>query len=282
MARLLIVEDDADLRGLLELLFESEGHSTSSTASGLAALERVASEPFDLVVLDVDLDDLAGEAVTGVVRDLGRVPLVAISARRGTRWQRELLRAGATACLPKPYSFDSLSSLVAAILRSGGHEEGYPTDVRRLSAEELSAIARLSSGELDALPFGAIGIGPGGRIVEFNAYEEGASSYSRPTVVGMRFIDVAPCASVVELGGKIESALEGQALDHVLRFVFPRFGASSVVSVRLFRDEVTGRVWVFVSERPGLEGEVEERAELERAEPTERSRTEREGRAPLW
>lgn len=251
MARLLVVEDDADLRWLLRLTFEREGHAVTSTESGVKAVQLASRGDYDLVLLDVDLEeDLSGEGVMKALLDLGPMPIVAVTTRRG---RSHLLEAGATACMPKPYSLTSLAALVRSILRTEAPTEArWPTNVRQLSTSDLTRLASLSPRELDALPFGAIAIGRDGRIVEFNAYEEDASSYARPTVLGMSFAEVAPCASVEELGGRIDDALaRGQPLDHVLRFVFPRHGATALVSVRLHHDPTTDRAWVFVSKWRG-------------------------------
>jgi photoactive yellow protein len=253
MAALLVVEDDDDLREFLTVLLEGEGHEVTGVASGLEAAVRAGRERYDLVLLDLDLPELSGDAVARVVGDLGAAPVIALSGRGGA-WQGPLLAAGAAACLEKPYDVGALVSLIRANLLSRSEGEGpWPTDVRALSPDDLAAVARLSPAEQDRLPFGAIAVGEDGRIEAFNAYEADASSYAAPTVVGLPFRDVAPCTEVKGFSDRLARGLRGEPLDEVLRFVFPRFGATSLVSVRLFRDPTHDRVWVFVSERGGRE-----------------------------
>lgn len=251
MWRALVVEDDQDLRELLSEGLELEGYEVDATANGREAIVLAGQRPFDIIFLDLDLEELSGTAVLRVVRDLGYWPLVVLSGRSGD-WQRELLDAGATACMPKPYVFRDLFDLSAQILRTGeSTESGWPTEVQRLAPEDIDAVGRLSDEEIDRLPFGAICLDRAGRITRFNSYEQAASRYRPEEILGRRFEEVAPCTRVKEFAGRVDAGLQGQPLDEVLRFVFPRFGSQCVVSVRLFRDEPRDQLWIFVSKWRG-------------------------------
>src|SRR6266851_3208995 len=63
MARVLIVDDDADVRALIELALEGQGHDIDSVESGRAALERLAQHAYDLIVCDLHMPDRDGPAV---------------------------------------------------------------------------------------------------------------------------------------------------------------------------------------------------------------------------
>ncbi|MDQ3036603.1 MAG: response regulator [Myxococcota bacterium] len=251
MANILVVDAERDLREVVTLSLASAGHTVVETASGLEAIELAAGREIDLVFLDVDLEELGGPAVARVIRDLGAVPIIATSGRVD-EWQTEVLAIGATACLPKPFDVLELGSVVRAVLRPQVAREGrWPTDVRRLSPDELAALEQLSRSELDALPFGAIALDGDGRILEFNAYESETSAHAAEDVRGMRFSELAPCASVQKLARRLESAVRGEAIDSVIRFVFPHGRGRALVSVRVHRDPLQGRAWIFVSARPG-------------------------------
>lgn len=251
MWRALVVEDDQDLRELLAEVLAMHDYEVTSTASGREAIVLAGHRPFDVVFLDLDLEELSGTAVVRVVRDLEPLPVIVLSGR-SDHWQRELLEAGATACLSKPYALQDLLDLSAQILRlETPHEAGWPTDVRRLSPNDLAAVCGLPDEQVDPLPFGAICLDEAGRITKFNSYEQAASSYAAKAVIGRRFEDVAPCTRVQEFSRHVEAGLRGEPLDEVLRFIFPRFGSQCVVSVRLFRDPPHDGVWIFVSKWRG-------------------------------
>lgn len=265
MSDVLVVDDQPDLREVVALALATVGHTVTETASGLEATRLAAQRYFDVVVLDVDPEALQGMAVARVIADLGTAPVIAVSGR-ADEWAREMLAAGAAACLPKPFSIGELLSLVTSVLRSGGAREGrWAPDVLRLSREDLTAAASLSRDALDALPFGAIALDRDGRIVEYNEYEQDASQHERSRVLGMRFTDLAPCTVVRKFARRVDQGLRGEPLDAVLRFVFPHGRALSVVSVRLYRDDARDRVWVFVSKRPTATLEPTDRPTLEAA-----------------
>lgn len=251
MANILVVDAERDLREVVTLSLTTDHHAVVETASGLEAIGLAAHCRFDLVFLDVDLEELAGPTVAGVMRDLGAVPIVATSGRLD-EWQTEMLAQGATACLPKPFDVLEVRSLVRTLLRPArGREGAWPTDVRELTSAELEALDGLSSEQLDALPFGAIALDGEGRIVAFNAYETETSAHAEADVIGMRFSELAPCASVKKVARRVESAVRGEAIDSVVRFVFPHRRGRVLVSVRVHRDPMQGRAWIFVSARPG-------------------------------
>ncbi len=254
MAHLLVVEPDIDLREILSMVLTREGHRATTSGSGRDAIVLAGRGSFDLVVLDLDASDIAGDEVTRVVRDVGDVPVV-LRAGRAEPWKSAAFAAGATACLDKPFSIEGLTSLVRSVLRAQRPErEGaWPTDVRRLSGEDLERVRAMEASALDSLPFGVIAIGPDGRIVDYNAYEQEASTYWGPSVIGMHFYDLAPCTMVKEFTRELDRAIAGGPVDEVLRFVFPHHAAMSVVSVRIHRGESSTKVWLFVSKRRGTD-----------------------------
>src|SRR5690606_10036418 len=104
--------------------------------------------------------------------------------------------------------------------------------------------------DLDALPFGAIRVDAGGTITSFNAYEQRLAGLAPETVIGRRFVDVAPCTQVREFVSAVDEGRARGSLDRVLRFVFPRRGVPCLVSVRLFLDAPSRQLWLFVSQLP--------------------------------
>jgi DNA-binding response OmpR family regulator len=128
-ARILIVEDEPQLRALLRLYLEREGHRVTDAPDGVTALRRVESDPPDLVILDLMLPGMQGETVLAELRDAGDIPVLITSAKRSDAERIAGLRAGADDYLPKPFNPHELTARVAAILRrtrAGGTDDAAP------------------------------------------------------------------------------------------------------------------------------------------------------------
>ena len=116
-ARILVVEDEPRLGELLRLYLERDGHAVTVVGDGRAAIAAVDAEPVDLVVLDLMLPGLGGEAVLAAIRDRGDTPVLIASAKRSDVERIAGLRMGADDYLAKPFNPHELTARVAAILR---------------------------------------------------------------------------------------------------------------------------------------------------------------------
>jgi len=125
-ARILVVEDEPRLAELLRLYLERDGHQVTTVGDGSAALAAFEAEPIDLVVLDLMLPGLAGEAVLGAIREQGDTPVLIASAKRSDVERIAGLRMGADDYLAKPYNPHELTARVAAILRRSRGEDRAP------------------------------------------------------------------------------------------------------------------------------------------------------------
>ena len=135
-ARILVVEDEPRLGELLRLYLERDGHAVTVVGDGRAAIEAVEADGVDLVVLDLMLPGLGGEAVLEAIRDHGDIPVLIASAKRSDAERIAGLRMGADDYLAKPFNPHELTARVAAILRrSGRGSEAGATD-------EAAALAR--------------------------------------------------------------------------------------------------------------------------------------------
>ena len=116
-ARILVVEDEPQLRALLRLYLEREGHRVTDAGDGQAALAAFDAGGADLVILDLMLPGMQGESVLEALRDAGDVPVLITSAKRSDAERIAGLRAGADDYLAKPFNPHELTARVAAILR---------------------------------------------------------------------------------------------------------------------------------------------------------------------
>ncbi len=116
--RLLIVDDEDNLRSMLAAALSHHGFDVSTADNGRDALERIPSERPDLVLLDVMMPDLDGFEVCRRLRAGGdRTPVLFLTARDATDDRVRGLTLGGDDYLPKPFSLDELVARAEAVLR---------------------------------------------------------------------------------------------------------------------------------------------------------------------
>ena len=140
-ARILVVEDEPRLGELLRLYLERDGHRVTVVTDGRAAIASFDAEPVDLVVLDLMLPGLNGEAVLAAIRERGETPVLIASAKRSDVERIAGLRLGADDYLAKPFNPHELTARVAAILRRSGASGARPGAGRRDQAGRRRAAA---------------------------------------------------------------------------------------------------------------------------------------------
>jgi DNA-binding response OmpR family regulator len=134
VSSVLVVEDEPKLRELLRGYLERDGHTVVSTGSGATALTMAAADPPDLVILDLGLPDVAGEAVARELLRTRRVPILMLTARAEENDRVRGLELGADDYVTKPFSPRELVLRVRAILRraqEGPGSPGRPDESRR-------------------------------------------------------------------------------------------------------------------------------------------------------
>src|SRR5687768_8324311 len=116
--RILVVEDEARLAGLLERSLEEEGHPVDVATNGEDALDWVHAAAYDAIVLDVMLPGIDGLEVCRRLRaNRIRTPILLLTARDAVRDRVAGLDAGADDYLVKPFAFDELSARLRALSR---------------------------------------------------------------------------------------------------------------------------------------------------------------------
>jgi DNA-binding response OmpR family regulator len=115
--RILVVDDDADVRGLVRTLLERDGAIVREASDGREALRVLYDVRPDLVVLDVAMPDLDGWETLERIRDLSDVPVLMLTARDGELEKVRALRAGADDYVTKPFGRQELLARVGALLR---------------------------------------------------------------------------------------------------------------------------------------------------------------------
>ena len=118
--RVLVVEDEVKMAGLLKRALEEEGYAVDVAGRGEDALWLGTENPYDAIVLDLMLPDLDGFEVSRKLREAGRwSPVLMLTARDAVADRVAGLDAGADDYLTKPFSFAELLARLRALARRG-------------------------------------------------------------------------------------------------------------------------------------------------------------------
>jgi two-component system, OmpR family, response regulator MprA len=157
-AAILVVDDDAPIRRMLDRTLSAEGYAVETAADGGEALAAVERSAPDLVVLDVGLPGVDGLAVSRRLRAKGlAVPVLLLTARDSVPDRVAGLDAGADDYLVKPFATEELLARVRALLRRGKSPEellafgDLTLDPATRAAQRAGATLSLSEREADLL-----------------------------------------------------------------------------------------------------------------------------------
>src|ERR1700739_1438401 len=130
--RVLVVDDELNIRELVQVALKFHGCAVTLGASGKDALALAASGKPDLIVLDVLLPDIDGFEVCRRLRANGdEVPVIFLTARDATSDTVTGLTLGGDDYITKPFSVDALVARVRAVLRRAAKGDADDDDARR-------------------------------------------------------------------------------------------------------------------------------------------------------
>ncbi|MCP9806432.1 response regulator transcription factor [Cyanobium sp. T1B-Tous] len=145
--RLLIVDDDPELRQFLRTELEIEGYGCSEAATGQQALAQIRAERWDLLLLDWTLPDFSGVEICRRLRaNDDHTPVLMLTARDDVRERVEALDAGADDYLTKPFSIEELLARVRARLRRRSNGTDAQESLRLADLELTLASREVSRG----------------------------------------------------------------------------------------------------------------------------------------
>jgi DNA-binding response OmpR family regulator len=116
-SRILVVDDDDDIRGLLRALLERAGYEVTDAPDGRAGLRELYSGSSDLVILDVAMPGLDGWETLERIREVSDVPVLMLTARDAELERVRGLRSGADDYVVKPFGRQELVARVDVLLR---------------------------------------------------------------------------------------------------------------------------------------------------------------------
>ena len=120
MARILIVEDEYPINNLISKNLTLTGHECLSAYDGLNAIDLIRSVSLDLVILDVMLPGLSG---FDLIKLIGNVPVIFLTAKSGLEDRLKGLSLGADDYIVKPFSMQELLARVSIVLRRTKRDE---------------------------------------------------------------------------------------------------------------------------------------------------------------
>ena len=130
MTRVLVVDDEPQIRRALRTSLEAHGYEAESVGTGGEAVVGVADRPPDLVLLDLGLPDLDGTEVIARIRAFSQVPIIVLSVRESQRDKVAALDAGADDYVTKPFGMEELLARARVVLRRKASEEPTPPILR--------------------------------------------------------------------------------------------------------------------------------------------------------
>ena len=132
----LVIDDEPQIRRLVRSALQSAATRVIEAKDGAAALEQVAADRPQLIILDLGLPDMSGMDVCAGLRRRTRAPILVLSARHSDTEKVALLDAGADDYVTKPFSTTELQARVRALLR------------RAARGDSVGAETRIESGDL--------------------------------------------------------------------------------------------------------------------------------------
>lgn len=116
MKKILVVDDEQDIRNLLKECLELEGYLVYTAKDGMEAMENIRHNP-DLIIMDVNMPDMDGYTVCGKIRDYVDCPILFLTARTQEQDKVSGFQAGGDDYIVKPFGMDELLARVEAHLR---------------------------------------------------------------------------------------------------------------------------------------------------------------------
>ena len=118
-AKILIVDDDKGIRGLLKTMVDKLGHTTMLAENGISALEQMEADPPDLVLLDINMPEMDGNVILNCMKANEKLCLIPVIMATGVDTEESMIQnieKGADAYLTKPFNFKLLTARIKSCL----------------------------------------------------------------------------------------------------------------------------------------------------------------------
>ncbi len=153
MTTVLIVDDEQDMRNLIEMMLNNSKFETFTAASGTEAYDIIVREKIDLVLLDVMMPHENGFVVCQSIRAMSNVPIIFLTARDANEDKVKGLTLGGDDYIVKPFTNDELVARIHAVLRrSGSNIEDLQQKYMLIGSIKIDEIARKVSVNGKSIP----------------------------------------------------------------------------------------------------------------------------------
>ncbi|PSL31686.1 DNA-binding response OmpR family regulator [Planomicrobium soli] len=136
-ATVLIVEDEDGIRELIRLFLVKKGYRAIEAEDGYEAMDLLAKETPDLVLLDIEMPGMNGLEVCEQIRMQTKLPILFVSYRKELTYKIQGLEVGGDDYITKPFDFNELEARIRAILRRNGWTNGEEEKLSVLEFKDL-------------------------------------------------------------------------------------------------------------------------------------------------
>jgi two-component system KDP operon response regulator KdpE len=163
IGRILIVDDDPQIRRVMKMTLSAEGYEVEDARTGEEAQEALRASPYDLLLLDINMPGAGGLETCREIRAFSEIPIIMLTVRNAEKDKVSALDAGADDFVAKPFSTPELLARIRAALRrapvppEGGPRNltlgGVQVDFGRRSVVAQGRELRLTPKEFDILRY---------------------------------------------------------------------------------------------------------------------------------
>ena len=144
LTQILVADDNPEIREIITILLSAEGNRVTGAPDGMAALEILSEQTFDLIILDVMMPNLGGYQTCVKIREQTNAPILFLSARTADSDKTLGFSSGGDDYLAKPFSYSELVSRVKALLRRYQIYQGKSADMPPAQKETALFIRQLT------------------------------------------------------------------------------------------------------------------------------------------
>ena len=118
MARILIIDDEAGVCEEFGGILREEGYEVETALNGEEGIQKLQDQQYDLIFLDVLMPRMEGREALERIKKMSQTPVVIMSGYLPSHKEKEVIRAGAAACLKKPLDLEQVFELIKKTLES--------------------------------------------------------------------------------------------------------------------------------------------------------------------
>lgn len=277
--RVLVIEDDETVRKEAEALLRQEGFAPLLMGSGAEALELAKKEPFELVLLDIDLKgEPGGLEICRTIKSIPQLawmPVMFVTSHVSAESVSKVFEAGGDEFVAKPFKAEELAARARVLVRKGREERWLVERARKLAEkiaerdDELDDLRRFAQDIVSSLPSALLVLDAQGTVLFANAPLLEAVKAERRDVVGRKLADFVRADSLQGgLGRAIDAAINTGQPSRLRRIAgFLRSGSERVSDLTVSPIDYAGVRQVLV-----VVEDVTEQAKAEQAVALERSK----------